>query len=240
MDRPSPKELRLISCRKASQRFQPPDQTKDYHLSKNHPAPSPNPPFPFWLRATATSGPPPLFSSSMMSSNILRCPRVRTYRPWTLWNSGAPELDWGPMASHSQMPTRQYGELEGICPPSLSELWWDVGLSHPLYFPTARAWQKTGKQLNASHKKICKKLISMTSLGISEIQISCTWSQCVLTWAGMKDLVSNAGRGVGWLELHCLWARSVCVCMVYVCACLYICVYVCLYVCICLCLCVCL
>jgi hypothetical protein len=136
-NRPSPKEAHLISPRKASQHFQLPDQTKDSHLCGNHPVPSPHAPSAFVPVAVwVAPGPPPIRSSSTVSSNILRCPRTRTCFSWLQRGPVTPDCslstpeNWGfvtPTARRS--PSGMESALQSL--QSLAGL----GTLPPLYFP---------------------------------------------------------------------------------------------------------
>jgi hypothetical protein len=114
-NRPSPKEPSLI-CRKAFQHFPPPHRTKDSHLHKKPPS---APPTPFSLLPRADQATPSTLSIlrfSVMSSDVLWCPRARICSPWPLWGPGTLDCsllipaNWGSLASCRQMPTRQHGK----------------------------------------------------------------------------------------------------------------------------------
>jgi hypothetical protein len=71
------------------------------------------PPSPFPFRPVeewAALGPPPILCSSVVSRDVLWCPRARTCHPWTQWGSGTTDCslsspaDWGSVTSHSQKP----------------------------------------------------------------------------------------------------------------------------------------
>jgi hypothetical protein len=94
-NRPSPKEPLLISYKNVSQRFQLSSLNRlslSWKLS-----------CPLW--------PPPILSSSVVSSDVLQCPRPRICCSWLPWSPlttdcslSSPEA-WGSVAFHSQMPT---------------------------------------------------------------------------------------------------------------------------------------
>lgn len=89
-NRPSSKESLLISCSKASQCFQPPDQTKDSCLHGNCLAtPLPLPSSPFGPTANQAA-PRPLtwFSAFPWCPTIFSdCPRARACHLWPRWGS---------------------------------------------------------------------------------------------------------------------------------------------------------
>jgi hypothetical protein len=78
---------------------------------------------------TLPLGPPSVLSSSMVYSNLLRCPRARTCWFWPLWGPGTPDCslltptDWSSVPSHSQTPTLRHGECtqsnSHVCPLSV-------------------------------------------------------------------------------------------------------------------------
>jgi hypothetical protein len=121
-NRPFPKAPLLIPHRKTSQHFQPPDQTKDSRPHGNHLVPSPLAPSPFF--SGADWGPHFVLSSSVVSSNVLRCPRARTCCPWTPWGSGTLTAPSPPPWTEVLWPTarRPLSSVESMWqpPPSLN------------------------------------------------------------------------------------------------------------------------